>query len=154
MIPGTHHSPEAIRKMSMAKKGKKLPKEHVKNIIKSLIGRKHTEESKIKMSESAKRLYREGRNGSRFIKGEEHMHWKGGKIFRHGYIFVKKWDHPHCDSQGYVREHRLIMEKHIGRYLKRTEIVHHNNNCKTDNRIENLRLFENTAAHTRLHMKK
>ncbi len=68
---------------------------------------------------------------------ELHPNWKGFHIFK-GYILIKNKNHPHARSDGYVLEHRIVMEKEIGRYLKPTEIVHHINGNKSDNRIKNL----------------
>jgi hypothetical protein len=84
-------------------------------------------------------------------KGEDHNRWKGGKYLCRGYWLVLKPDHPFCDSRGYVSEHRLVMEKHLGRYLQEWEIVHHINEIKTDNRIENLKLLVSQKDHRQEH---
>ena len=82
--------------------------------------------------------------------GENHPMWKGGiKIHEQGYIYRWKPEHPFADNQGYVREHRLVMEEYIGRYLTKEEVVHHKNGVKTDNKIENLFLFISNSEHLR-----
>lgn len=99
-----------------------------------MIGRKH--------SEAAKRAVGEA-NSSR-VPGDK---WRTID----GYIAVYAPDHPHADSRGNVREHRLVMEKRLKRYLTADEIVHHLNGVKDDNRDENLELFESSSEHSRHH---
>jgi len=116
-------SKKARKKISDYKKGRKLSKNHKKNI--SLGGKgKHIREL----------------NGN----------WKGGRIKDRGYILLRLPKHPRARG-GYVGEHTIIMEKCIGRFLKKKEIVHHKNSIREDNRIENLKLFKSQSKHIRFH---
>ncbi len=60
----------------------------------------------------------------------------------HGYVQIYCPGHPNSGVKGYMFEHRLVMEEHLGRYLERHERVHHLNGIKDDNRIENLELWQ------------
>ncbi|MGH7177995.1 MAG: HNH endonuclease, partial [Tepidisphaeraceae bacterium] len=74
--------------------------------------------------------------------GHKSPGWRGGRIKSStGYILVQAPDHPAAQAVGYVPEHRLVMEKTIGRYLRPEETVHHINGTRDDNRPENLELW-------------
>lgn len=66
----------------------------------------------------------------------------GGRVCwgAEGYVMEHCPNHPKADLNGMVRQHRLVMEQQIGRYLASEEVVHHKNRVRTDNRPENLEI--------------
>src|SRR3990167_7721480 len=77
------------------------------------------------------------------LSGKNNSNWKGGRFILQGYI--------HNSVNGVeIEEHRRVMEEYLGRKLKSSEIVHHINHNKIDNRIENL-MIVTRSEHVRIH---
>lgn len=78
-------------------------------------------------------------------RGENHHSWKGQDakyIDTSGYVYVRARDgESGAKSNGYILEHRRIIQDHLGRSLYEGENVHHKNGVRDDNRIENLELW-------------
>jgi endogenous inhibitor of DNA gyrase (YacG/DUF329 family) len=99
----------------------------------------------VRLSPSAKRQRLGGRFCSRQCMGDAHIarplkRTHNGRVARldqSGYVLVWEPDHPKA-MRGWVFEHRLIVERSLGRQLERSEHVHHANGIKDDNRPENL----------------
>lgn len=99
-------------------------------------------------------------------RGKNNPQWKGGKTKNvGGWILVKRHNHPFKNTGGYVFEHRLVMEQWLcehdpnnpalieidgERYLRPEYDIHHINDIRDDNRIENLKLMKH-GEHSRFH---
>jgi len=81
------------------------------------------------------------------MKGSKNHRWIGGIKITKGYISELVYNHPYASTNSRVYQHRLVMEKYLGRYLTPVEEIHHINGIKTDNRIENLQLVGNHIEH-------
>ncbi len=110
---GVPKSDETRQRLSKAHTGKKLSPEHRAKVVRTL------------------------NHGV----GSDNHSWRGGRILtEEGYVLVRMPDHPFARLNGYVAEHRIVMEAYLGRFLKEDEIIHHRNEIKSDNRVINLLL--------------
>ena len=103
--------------------------------------------------------------------GDKNPRWKGGKYQTPtGYVLILyRKEHPFKNNQGYIYEHRLVMEQWLRKnepnhpalieidgikYLRRNWIPHHVNEIRNDNRLENLKvmtLSEHVIFHNKGH---
>jgi hypothetical protein len=97
--------------------------------------------------------------------GELNANWNGGVyVHSEGYLLNRDISHPFAVG-GYVMAHRLVMEQHMRlrdpgheflvpingiRYLSQDIDVHHRNEVKTDNMVDNL-VAMTPSAHKTLH---
>ena len=89
-------------------------------------------------------------SNTQFQKGESHPWQKHESITWSGYREIYSPEHPNKTKRGYVKEHRLVVEQAIGRFLSTDEQVHHINGDKLDNRIENLQIMSH-QEHLKMH---
>jgi len=68
---------------------------------------------------------------------------KKWRLNRNGYIVC-------YHQRKEIKQHRWVMENHLGRTLLQTEYVHHKNSIKTDNRLENLEIVS-SDEHAQIH---
>lgn len=156
---GYKHTPEAIEKIREARQGKKYEE---------IFGVERAKKYKEECSKRQKRLWKD--REYRYHTSKAHVgnagYWTGkkrpdmignkfayhnGKSINDGRIRILAKEHPNTDVKGYVYEHRLIMEKHINRYLKPEEEVHHIDGNGLNNELDNLVLFPSKSAHIRFH---
>lgn len=78
--------------------------------------------------------------GYGLFTGQNHPRWRGGKVVTvNGYVTVSVGN----GKRAY--EHRLVMERTLGRKILRTEHVHHRDGDKTNNAPSNLELLDGRA---------
>jgi hypothetical protein len=93
-----------------------------------------------------------GHQNRRFIKNHDKEPQRG-QFIHSGYVYIiAPVEHPHPTNKKYIKRSRLVMEGKIGRYLTRSEQVHHINGDRADDRPENLSMLS-LAEHNREHKK-
>lgn len=88
-------------------------------------------------------------------RGANHPRWNGGRtVTTDGYVTIRMPEHPRATkTNGYVREHILIVEGALGRPLPGGAVVHHANEVRDDNANRNLVACQDNAYHSRLHQR-
>jgi len=166
-MKGLKHSQDTIQKMREAALKRWQCPEHRRRVTvsnrrawrnpslqskhrKSLLRSWKNPQRHAKMSANWKQLWASPAFRAKFT-GANNGSWNGGiTTNKRGYRFRLNPNHPFATQRGYVREHRLIVERIIGRYLNPTEVVHHLG-LTSDNRPEMLICFANDTAHKRFH---
>ena len=100
----------------------------------------------LDMSKRCKACSKKGNLNPRFNK--KPSNYKGGTITKSGSrnIIYKEVR----INKKRLKEHRYIMEKELGRKLRKDEIIHHKDGNGLNNRLDNLQIV-NQSEHRRLH---
>jgi hypothetical protein len=156
-----HRSDETRAKISAALAGRILSDEHRERIRAALSGRTVSAETLARMRASNRSSDQDVRDKMSIAarkrppmsditkakiraanQGDKNPSWRGGNSIDGG-----GYARTLVNGCIYLLNHRLVMEKHLGRKLQTGEVVHHVNHDRKDNRIENLALCSNRKAH-------
>lgn len=80
-------------------------------------------------------------NKDSWPRGTAHRNWKTGKTMHSsGYVYLQTRGHPRAKSHtgDYVMEHIVVYEQYHKCCMLKWGVVHHINEVRNDNRIENL----------------
>lgn len=104
-----------------------------------------------------------GENNHQYgIRGNKNASWKSDrKISVYGYVLIRQPEHPFANVDGFVFEHRLVVEQYLlteensveidgKRYLRPDLVIHHIDHNRQNNIPENLRVMTR-SEHARLH---
>jgi uncharacterized protein (DUF1330 family) len=89
--------------------------------------------------------------GIKHLSLDNNPNWKGGTFINYqGYRMIRvTTEHPFT-YRGYIREHRLVVEKQVGRVLEPDEHIHHIDGDKLNNNFDNL-LIVSPSEHAKIH---
>ena len=135
-----------VKRKTGPKKGHKFSDEHNRKISIALTKRVWTKVMRNKISVAMKgHIFSKERNRLVAIglKGNKN-NWQGGRVVTSsGYVAIRKPEHPFAwKGSGYIFEHRLVMEQKLGRFLNKNEVVHHIDENKKNNSIDNLEILD------------
>lgn len=91
-------------------------------------------------------------NKKRGMPGETNPAWNGGMVLDvHGYLLKKvEKDYPGANCKGYIRNCRYVWQETTGEILKATDVIHHINGIRSDDKIENLQKYASHSEHIRI----
>lgn len=111
------------------------------------LGRRNNRKLPNKTCDACGKEYRPSAATSRFCSRPCQWSQNGGYnvkdgpiwwVDQKGYIVGRIWQDG---KRVFVRQHRYVMEEHIGRKLEKSEDVHHVDGNKQNNEIENLQIL-------------
>lgn len=160
MPKGYPNNPELARKRRSDSHKKLIRKDSwYMNVRRAIIKRNKSKINRDKVSKSlmghgfSEETLKKMRENHKDISGKNNPRWKGG-WYIHKYKYIYSPEHPLRNLKGYVREHLYVLYKYLGERINKSNIIHHINGKKIDNRVNNLMVMKDHGAHRRMHCNK